>query len=373
MKYNIDELKEQYIGQTFNWLTVLDVYKEKDKQNHTRTYFKCQCKCGNIISDLLQYVIKGRKKSCGCYIHSKEHAMHQSKLMVDWCKNNYDKMIDSRMNSSKYWKKHPEELTARGDKISDWCKHNEDKVKTRNKNISTSNTKYAKNKRINCNFTKIENFVHTDYINLLYTGNLKAHDKIMTKCPMCNNYAEHLLCNVFKISNSSLRYKDNVPLCHDCFCKQMSSHYEDEIINFIKSFYNGEVIRNTRDIINPLELDIYIPDKNIAIEFNGDYWHNEDHKDKLYHFNKFKLCKESNILLASIFESEWNNRKDEIKEYLKDSFNGKENKLSFSENKTLMNNNYPCINKYNFDSHIVEDYYIYQNKKIYTCGYSKFV
>ena len=67
--------------------------------------------------------------------------------------------------------------------------------------------------------------------------------------------------------------------------------------------------------------------KKIAIEFNGDYWHDENHKPRDYHYNKFNLCREKNILLVSIFESEWNNRKDDIKQYLLDLFSCRENSL----------------------------------------------
>ena len=84
----------------------------------------------------------------------------------------------------------------------------------------------------------------------------------------------------------------------------------------------------------------------IAIEFNGDYWHDENHKSNDYHYNKFNLCMEKNILLVSIFESEWNSRKDEIKKYLLDLFSYRENSLSFNAEHTMMNNNYPSINHY---------------------------
>ena len=65
--------------------------------------------------------------------------------------------------------------------------------------------------------------------------------------------------------------------CHKpCpYCKEIvyRSHYEDEIFNYIKTIYNWNIVLNSRDIISPYELDIFIPDKKIAIEFNGIYWH----------------------------------------------------------------------------------------------------
>ena len=40
---NVDDLKNEYIGKTFNWLTVLDVVRD-----NSILYFTCRCKCGVI-------------------------------------------------------------------------------------------------------------------------------------------------------------------------------------------------------------------------------------------------------------------------------------------------------------------------------------
>ena len=66
------------------------------------------------------------------------------------------------------------------------------------------------------------------------------------------------------------------------------------------------------------ELDIFIPDKNIAIEYNGLYWHSEYNgkKHKNYHLNKTELCEKSNIHLIHIFQDEWLLKKDLVKKKL---------------------------------------------------------
>ena len=88
-------------------------------------------------------------------------------------------------------------------------------------------------------------------------------------------------------------------------------------------------------------------------------------------YNKFNLCREKNILLVSIFESDWNNRKDEIKQYLLDLFNNRENSLSFNDEHTMMNNNYPSINHYLVTESYVDHIYYNGHSNVYTCGYSK--
>lgn len=85
-------------------------------------------------------------------------------------------------------------------------------------------------------------------------------------------------------------------------------------------------IQNDKNIISPYELDFYIPEYSLAIEMNGDHWHSDKFKDNLYHYNKWKWCKEKNIKLLTIFETEWYNKSDIIKNIIK-------NNLKFNTNK----------------------------------------
>ena len=92
--------------------------------------------------------------------------------------------------------------------------------------------------------------------------------------------------------------------CQSCSIRHSDS--EEEIIKFIKQHSNLEVLINNKNIIKPLELDIYIPEKKIAIEFNGIRWHTEEFgKTQYYHFNKMEKCLELDIKLIQIFEDEF--------------------------------------------------------------------
>lgn len=89
-----------------------------------------------------------------------------------------------------------------------------------------------------------------------------------------------------------------------------TSSIETEIISFIKSIYSNEVITNTRKVIPPLELDIYIPEKKLAIELNGVYWHSTKYKDKNYHLAKTLKCENRGIQLLHIFDFEWEQKQE---------------------------------------------------------------
>ena len=113
-----------------------------------------------------------------------------------------------------------------------------------------------------------------------------------------------------------------------------------------------EVSMNCRDIISPLELDIYIPDKKFAIEFNGSYWHSEavlDPKEaKKKHITKTKLCQEKGIRLFHIFENIWDNRKEQIIGFLRSALGQNENRI----------NGRDCEIKENLGLELCEKYHI---------------
>jgi len=86
----------------------------------------------------------------------------------------------------------------------------------------------------------------------------------------------------------------------------LKSNLEMDVFNFVKSYVNN-IVENDRKTIKPLELDIYLPDQNLAIEVNGIYWHSEQVlEDKNFHLKKTDLCKKENIQLLHIFEDQWN-------------------------------------------------------------------
>lgn len=97
------------------------------------------------------------------------------------------------------------------------------------------------------------------------------------------------------------------------------SHTEKEILEFIKSVYKGEVLENARNILKPYtyELDMYIPEKKVAIEYNGDFWHCSENKEKKYHETKSKICEEYGIRLIHIYECEWKYMREKLESLIR--------------------------------------------------------
>lgn len=135
----------------------------------------------------------------------------------------------------------------------------------------------------------------------------KFNKKYPFECKRCGHIKEQNIAN------------GNIPYCPKC--DHLLSSLQTEVFDFIKSLIGQEVpiLVDDRTTIFPLELDMFIPMKNLAIETNGLYWHAEvsGGKNRNYHLNKTKMCAAKGIRLIHIFENEWNYKKDIVKSILR--------------------------------------------------------
>lgn len=146
-----------------------------------------------------------------------------------------------------------------------------------------------------------------DYSKTKYT---RAIDEVTVTCPKHGDFK--------KIAREFSHY--NQYGCPSCADESVSS-FELDIKGYIKNL-GFEIKENTKKIIFPLELDILLKSKNLAIECNGLYWHSElQGKDRNYHLNKTKLCGEKNIRLIHIFENEYLHKNKIVKSRLKSILN----------------------------------------------------
>ena len=109
------------------------------------------------------------------------------------------------------------------------------------------------------------------------------------------------------------------PICPICNDTCNSSKGEKEVLEFIKTIFNKLIeIRNQNLLKGKLELDIYLPELKLAIEYNGHYWHKLREKQYPgYHKLKAKLCKEKGIKLINICDKQWLKNKNLCKEKIK--------------------------------------------------------
>lgn len=113
------------------------------------------------------------------------------------------------------------------------------------------------------------------------------------KCNKCNHEFEQFHQSYFE--------------CPECYPK-CRSRIENDIINHLLSLDKSlNIIHNTRSVIpENLEIDLYFPDHNMAVEVNGLYWHGElQGKNRKYHVHKTIECEKLGIQLIHVFEDEW--------------------------------------------------------------------
>lgn len=90
------------------------------------------------------------------------------------------------------------------------------------------------------------------------------------------------------------------------------SSYEAEIATWLTQ-EGIEYRKSDRTVIRPLEIDFFVCDASLAIEFNGIYWHSDKFLDQHYHAEKLQACKRENVSLIMINEDEWLQRSSAIK------------------------------------------------------------
>lgn len=137
--------------------------------------------------------------------------------------------------------------------------------------------------------------------------------------------------------------------CPDC--NPNTSKQEIEVVDFIASIYNGIIETSDRNILSGKELDIFLPEINLAIEYNGLYWHSEVHKSNNYHIEKTKLCDKNGIRLIHIFEDEWLSKKDIVKSRLSSILNSTTNKI-YARKSIILEVPYSESKKFLDDNHI---------------------
>ena len=137
-------------------------------------------------------------------------------------------------------------------------------------------------------FPNIEN----EYVN--------SHSDITIVCNRCGKVFKKIACDHITSNDGGCQR-----------CSSCKSKGELEIAEHIINKLGADAVStNDRKCVDGFEIDIYIPSKKIAIEYNGIYWHSSAHKDKLYHLRKLEKCNSLGIKLVQVFEDEYVMHKD---------------------------------------------------------------
>ena len=152
-----------------------------------------------------------------------------------------------------------------------------------------------------------------------YIEKSRAKLPLKWKCKACGSEFEQML----------FRHGPE-PRCFNCkplIYNRVDSNEEIDLFNFVSSIDGSkyECLRHSYWNWNLLDngklLDIVCVNKEtekpeIAIEFDGIYWHSLMQKEIGYHLMKTKACEDKGIKLIHVWEDEWLSRQDEVKSFL---------------------------------------------------------
>ena len=141
-----------------------------------------------------------------------------------------------------------------------------------------------------------------------------------------------------------------------CDCVKRRSIAEIEISEYVKTIYDRQILTNYRQLTK-FELDVFLPDIKIGFEYNGVYWHSDKPID--YHLNKTNKCKQLGITLYHIFEYDYINKPNVIKDIIKQAIypividGAKLTKTSITNSQYVEFVNQYNLQQPNFSDHIV--------------------
>lgn len=221
----------------------------------------------------------------------------------------------------------------KGEKINITClKCNKEFVRKSSEHFRLKNCIYCDPKRYTKDiFIRKSKEIHSDTYNYSLVEYISSEDKIKLICKK-----GHI---IHQKVNNHLR-GTGCPKCNRFDKKEIS------VLDFIKLNYNGYIDISNRKILKGKELDIYLPDLNLAFEFNGLYWHSESFKEKDYHLNKTKECLNKGIQLIHIWEDDWDNKQDIVKSIILNKL-GKNTKKIYARK---------CEIKEIYDNKIIRDF-----------------
>lgn len=335
-----DKLVELH-GKRFGMLEVIKYEKEKKK-------WLCKCDCGNTVYKRSWDLRNGKAKSCGC-------TKGGSKRRIDLLGKKVGTLTVIEYIGDRKWKcicdcgrtTIKTQTQLKNENVSCGCMLNQNKRKDLTgmtfgklkvvkyntyskylcicecgnyREVSTSDLLSGKvTECTECTAKRVQKSYEDKRIDL--TGQKFGDLEVLSYIQNKHKWKCRCSCGKeIEVYGQHLRVGDT----HSCGCKfglknsNYRSYLEVDILSYIKSIYNKEIVQNHRGILGDnKEVDIYIPDLKLGIEVNGIFWHNDDAVSKDYHQNKCIRALENEVRLVHIYEYEWRNNQDVIKRYLK--------------------------------------------------------
>lgn len=278
------------------------------------------------------------------------HIINTLSLDVIIPSNTYQRKKYEKLNGCKWYEQYFDLIEEKNEEtlqceLCDWVTEDID-------NVSGSITKHIKSNHVITITQYMDKFPHTKYLWLrtVEKEDLLSDSNNSVTCLECGNLFLGLTeTHLIKSHNITMdEYKDKWGEGVDVFSKKtlkiisenttelnktmefsFISKGQQAIADYIKSIVpHTDIIMCDKKVLSGVELDIYLPEFNLAIEYNGLYWHSENRgKHKHYHIDKTNLCENKDIRLIHIFDDEWIKHEGIVKQRLKHMLGGNKKSL----------------------------------------------
>lgn len=115
------------------------------------------------------------------------------------------------------------------------------------------------------------------------------------------------------------RRTDSPRQCNRCARTKRRSVGETELAETVQSFTHHTVETSCSDVVQGIELDIYIPALQLAIEYNGEYWHSDTillqkygKSADMFHTDRIQMLNHVGVQLVYVWEHDWQTERETV-------------------------------------------------------------
>jgi len=264
---------------------------------------------------------KKKRKNTFLKKYGVEHPLQSKKIKEKQRNTIYNKYGVKNLSNSKIIQEKKKETSLKKYGVEHPFQNKEIKEKIRETNLKKYGVEYYVSSEKNKIYLKEKlelnkKLIWKNKLNISEKDIITLKDNSFQIKNNCNNHLDGFEINKYNLYNR-IKYgvKNICTICNPI--SEQSSIKENEIKDWLKNDLKLNIIENDREILNGKELDIYLPDFNLAIEFNGLYYHSDKFLPNNYHLDKTELCEEKGIQLLHIFEDEWIYKSDIVKSIIK--------------------------------------------------------
>lgn len=128
-----------------------------------------------------------------------------------------------------------------------------------------------------------------------------SHDTVELYCPKHGNFAQTAHVHL---------------LGHGCpICGKVTSQAQLDVATFVEGL-GCTIEHENSKVLGGLHIDIWVPDKQVGIEYHGSYWHTERRVGRK-HREKWERAEKAGVRLIQMFDFEWLERRSAVENRLK--------------------------------------------------------